>query len=688
MKELHGFLEIVELALFAALGVLALYEWRIRGGRAAGWLAATFGILGAVAISGLFLPDSGSEDQAPLWITKVLVALIALLPYFLFRFTATFVRPRRLWEAVNAGLTVAVIVLTLFLTEVPEPGEPRNLFFNVFLITFLTQWGFILSFVAYQLLRSARGHPTVARRRMRTMAVGALGLAAVLVISGASSSEQRVGKTQIALQFVGIVSAVLFWFGFAPPWFVRAAWRRSEEGRLRSTELKLMEAIHPAEIADAVLPEVTHLVGGAGIVLKDNDGAVIGSHWLESRDVQRSRGEGTELRVPMRSGEIVVTASPFTPFFGRDETDMLKLFAAMVDLALERAALYQRERRAHDRLLEAEKIAHIGSWEQDCATSKMMMSNQLKKILGIDSESTNGDPEELIRRVHAEDRDELEQLMKRAVQETDQFDTEYRIVRDNGQVAFVHSQARVIRGEDGTPQRMIGTIHDITERKRQENLRERFIADAAHELRTPTTTLVGFVEMLERNRHAMSEDQIEEAIETMSQAGDRLTVLVVNLLDLSKIQQGQLEADLEPVSIAEVSNAVVKATPPPAGKSIVVRIDNGLTAITDRHRLDQILANLLTNAYRYGGTNIELSAKDNGESVVVSVDDDGPQIDEELAARVFDPFSRGQNATKVGGSGLGLAISKMLVELLGGEIWHEALQPEGNRFSVSLARTD
>jgi signal transduction histidine kinase len=233
---------------------------------------------------------------------------------------------------------------------------------------------------------------------------------------------------------------------------------------------------------------------------------------------------------------------------------------------------------------------------------------------------------------------------------------------------------------------MIGTIQDVTERKRQEEFRDRFIANAAHELRTPMTTLVGFVEMLARKQGNMPEPQMSVALDAMSRSGDRLTVLINNLLDLSKLQQGELEFELAPVAIEDAISSAREAAPPPEGKTVELDVQGSPIALADRHRLDQILSNLLTNAYRYGGPNIRVEATEQNGAVVLSVADDGPGIEPELVPSLFDPFTRGAASSEVGGSGLGLAIVKMLVDASGGQIWHERATPHGARFNVRLKR--
>jgi two-component system sensor histidine kinase KdpD len=145
-----------------------------------------------------------------------------------------------------------------------------------------------------------------------------------------------------------------------------------------------------------------------------------------------------------------------------------------------------------------------------------------------------------------------------------------------------------------------------------------------------------------------------------------------------------VSVDIEPVPIHALAHEAVENTPPPEGHKVEVEVADTPVALADKHRLDQVVTNLLTNAYRYGGPNISLSGARRNGDVILTVSDDGPGVEADLLNELFQPFSRGSTSSTVGGSGLGLAIVKMLVEACGGEIWHEPRQPNGARFCVKL----
>jgi PAS domain S-box-containing protein len=328
----------------------------------------------------------------------------------------------------------------------------------------------------------------------------------------------------------------------------------------------------------------------------------------------------------------------------------------------------------------------MGSWEWDLADNNITWSEELYRIFGLDPQEFEPTFESFLSFVHPDDRSVVEAMNGDGDSGQESFTQVYRIVRPSGETIFVQASGKVILDDAGQTAKMIGTAQDITERKEQESYRERFIANAAHELRTPLTSLLGLTELLSRSRHRMTEDRIAMAFEAAVRSGQRLSLLVDNLLDLSKLQQGAVEINPEPVDIGPLSRRLLESASVPAGSSVAVEVDDELVALADPVRLDQVLQNLFTNAFRYGGPEIILEGTSAGADVVISVSDNGPGVEQELVPHLFDPFARGSGSSEVGGSGLGLAIVRMLVDASGGDIWYENGRAGGACFCIRLPK--
>lgn len=211
-----------------------------------------------------------------------------------------------------------------------------------------------------------------------------------------------------------------------------------------------------------------------------------------------------------------------------------------------------------------------------------------------------------------------------------------------------------------------------------------FLSIVSHELRTPITVIVGLAGTLADRRDNLTEEQIDDCLEQIRHQGERLAVLVADLLDLSQLEAGRLRVTPSPVEVATAVTVAVEAAPPPSNTSVDFAIPADLWVAADAGRLEQVLVNLLTNAYRYGGSAVRLEAHDRSDHVLLTLSDDGEGVPAELAGNMFEKHSRGDNAERHGGSGLGLAIVRGLVEAFGGRVWYEPAKPRGARFNLAL----
>ncbi len=262
----------------------------------------------------------------------------------------------------------------------------------------------------------------------------------------------------------------------------------------------------------------------------------------------------------------------------------------------------------------------------------------------------------------------------------------------------VHHRGRVFAlngvsfpGAEGAPAGVVLTFHDVTERRRLERIRRDFVANASHELRTPLTSIRGFVEALEDG--AVSEPATAPRFLGKIRAhADRMTALVDDLLELSRLESGEKLPQWEEVAPAEVAGEVVASLAElAAGKgTTLARSDRGTPAVvTDAERLRRILENLVDNAIKYtpAGGRVEVrtaSASDGG--AVLEVRDDGPGIGSEHLPRIFERFYRVDKARsrELGGTGLGLAIVKHLAESIGAVVAVTSEPGKGACFTVAV----
>jgi PAS domain S-box-containing protein len=239
-------------------------------------------------------------------------------------------------------------------------------------------------------------------------------------------------------------------------------------------------------------------------------------------------------------------------------------------------------------------------------------------------------------------------------------------------IGYVRGPRRGGPGERGAVRRLTITLRSASARARRERTRADLVSTVAHELRSPLTSVKGFTATLLEKWPRFTDDQKRVMLETVNADADRVTRLITELLDVSRIEAGRIVVHRELVDIAGRARKLVagRVAAGDNGSRFEIEVAEGLPETwLDADKIDQILANLIENAVRHGAgtvtTVIESALVCGGPGVVVSVRDEGSGIAPEFAPAVFRQFWRGKRR---GGAGLGLFIVKGLVEAHGGSI--------------------
>jgi two-component system phosphate regulon sensor histidine kinase PhoR len=229
----------------------------------------------------------------------------------------------------------------------------------------------------------------------------------------------------------------------------------------------------------------------------------------------------------------------------------------------------------------------------------------------------------------------------------------------------------------------------VSEIHRLEGIRRDFVANVSHELRTPLTAIRGFAETLRTSE--VPPEQRRQFLDVILRHADRLTALIEDLLELSRIEGGTRELVLEPTDVAALARGLIQDLKPRLDAKRLrgeLRAEPVPRALADRRALEQVLLNLLDNAIKYSepGGRIELIVSDSPTGVRIDVTDTGIGIPEADRARIFERFYRVEKARSrdLGGTGLGLAIVKHLVQAQDGEVSVSSREGQGSTFTVRL----
>jgi signal transduction histidine kinase len=221
--------------------------------------------------------------------------------------------------------------------------------------------------------------------------------------------------------------------------------------------------------------------------------------------------------------------------------------------------------------------------------------------------------------------------------------------------------------------------------------KSQFLANMSHELRTPLNAILGYTELMADGAYGEPSEKMLGILKRLEANGKHLLGLINDVLDLSKIEAGQLELELSDYCIQEIAQTVRSTLEPLAtDKKLMFKVEVAPKLPSGRgdgRRLTQVLINLVGNAIKFTDTGeVAIEAEANNGSFHVSVRDTGPGISATDQAKLFQEFQQADNAItrKKGGTGLGLAISKRIIEMHGGTIWVESQIGQGSTFAFTL----
>ncbi len=382
----------------------------------------------------------------------------------------------------------------------------------------------------------------------------------------------------------------------------------------------------------------------------------------------------------------------------------LLVFAA-VGAAMSALADRQRRQRhqledlrdQHKRFAEVMHSIGIGHWYSDLPTQQMHWDAQCKAHFGLAADaSVNLDLFMAV--IHPEDRERFQRSAERAIFGHTSCDIDFRVMLPGGGIRWLKALGRGFYDRHGRPTRFDGITVDITRQKEAEStladairMKDDFLATISHELRTPLNAVLGWARMLSSGQ--VPPQRVAHAISVIERNAQAQARLVEELLDLSRIESGQLRLHVEPVDAGAVLQGALEAVRPAAearGVELVTAIDPSARWVSaDGDRLRQVAWNLLSNAVKFTpqGGRVVLSIQPAGSAVRVEVSDTGRGIAPEFLSRVFDRFSQADQpeARGVRGLGIGLAIVRELVEAHGGTV--EASSPGeglGATFTITL----
>jgi PAS domain S-box-containing protein len=470
--------------------------------------------------------------------------------------------------------------------------------------------------------------------------------------------------------------------------------------------LKIFKKYHPdIVITDILMPEMDGLKMGEAIrAISPKISIIITTAFEEPRYFQCAIDLGVDKYV-MKPVELDVL-----------EDALLKCARAI------RAEIAFNE--LHERtveLLEAQHLAKLGYWRSNLEDGTFTWSEEFLRIFEFETTSYGLSYVDFLKAVHPDDRDWVSKKYEEHLHKNTEYDIEHRLLFPDGSIKYIHERRQTERDDEGNPFCILGTVQDITERKRVEleliQYRQHleslvfsrteelekakneaefancaksvFLANMSHELRTPLNAILGFAQLIERDP-LLSEGHRKE-LQTINRAGRHLLSLINDVLEIARIESGHTLTKNEVFDLYELLQSVEEMI---RGRAEAKKLTFDVKRVGsfprfvqgDAPHLRQVLLNLLGNAIKYtdsGFITLQLSSMD--DSICFEITDSGIGIAAADLDNIFKAFYQTTKGIAKGeGTGLGLAISKEFVRLMGGNITAQSIDGQGSTFGFTI----
>ena len=260
-------------------------------------------------------------------------------------------------------------------------------------------------------------------------------------------------------------------------------------------------------------------------------------------------------------------------------------------------------------------------------------------------------------------------------------DFDFRLKTRKGEELWVRDTAHAVLDDSGTVVAYEGALIDVSESIETRKARDLFIATVSHELRNPIAVVLGMSQIMDQERNRLSEAELAEMIRVVASQAEDASWIIEDLLVAHRGGEGTISVIPEDFDLAESVRLVLDGE----AREIEMRVPRGAKVHADPRRTRQILRNLLSNAVRYGGSEILITAEEVGDDVAISVCDTGKELTQDEREKIFEPFATTPGLSNPRSVGLGLSVAKDLATMMSGSLSYDH-DGTYSRFTVQLPR--
>jgi two-component system sensor histidine kinase VicK len=348
---------------------------------------------------------------------------------------------------------------------------------------------------------------------------------------------------------------------------------------------------------------------------------------------------------------------------------------------------------AYEQLRLSKEAAQLGFFDLDLTKGTMVWDSRCRELFGISHDGMVTYEKDFITGLHAEDKERILAIINNVFIKSATggvYDVEYRTVgAEDQQVRWVRAKGQVYFDQQDKPVRFIGSVLDINEQKKDEQRKNDFIGMVSHELKTPLTSLTGVLQLADRRLKSNDDTFLASAMDKANIQVKRMSNMINSFLNVSRLESAKLLIDKHEFDLQKLIEEIVKETRlTVSSHTIIFQNLYNIVVNADRDKINSVLTNLISNAVKYSpeGKIIEIGSIATGDSVHISIKDEGIGLSPQDIDKVFDRYFRVENkhTNLISGFGIGLYLSAEIIHQHNGKIWVESESGKGSTFYFSL----
>lgn len=372
-----------------------------------------------------------------------------------------------------------------------------------------------------------------------------------------------------------------------------------------------------------------------------------------------------------------------------DEDQKPTRFSGTLQDITEERKMIKELARVYEQAQLSKEAAQLGTFDMDLAANTLEWDERCRTLFGISHHGVVSYEEDFVKGLHADDRDRIIDVISKvfikSVSNGD-YDVEYRTVgAEDGRIRWVRAKGKALFDENDQPFRFIGSVLDITEQKADEQRKNDFIGMVSHELKTPLTSLSGYIQVLLAKADKGEDTFLISALNKSNQQIKKMNTMINGFLNVSRLESGKILVSKQSFSLGELlADVIDESRLISPGYTIELTSCEAGDINADREKIGSVVANLISNAVKYSpkGTDIELQCRLKDDQVRVSVKDYGIGIKPEDVPKLFERYYRveDKDTRHISGFGIGLYLSAEIIHRHGGEIGVDSVFGEGSSF--------